>query len=135
MRRALGILIAGAHVTRILIHEPNENLDECCSSLQREGAEVVVCRNREGLVGALGDRRPDVLVYVIEDLARDLELLAVLRRIAPTLPIILLGRSSELGSRRSIQELKPTYYGVLPLEASELSDAVHGALRRRAGNA
>lgn len=115
---------------RIVIHEPDPRHDGCFAPLMGQDQEVVVCRNRESLVGALTSGRPDVLVYAFDDLHGDLELLAQLRRVAPTLPIILLGGSSDLASRRAIQELKPTYYGVFPLEPSELNDAVRGVLQR-----
>ena len=117
-------------MSRILIHEPNPDRDERLCLLAGKGQDIVVCRDRESLVGAMAERRPDVLVYVLKDLADDLGLLALLRRVAPMLPIILLGGPTDLASRRSIQELKPTYYGVFPLETSELTDAVRGALHR-----
>ena len=59
-----------------------------------------------------------------------LGLLTLLRRVAPTLPIILLGGPTDLDCRRGIQELMPTYYGVLQLERFELKDAIRGALQR-----
>jgi len=117
---------------RILIHDPTETDGERLSFLAGKALEVVRCKDRKSLVGAMADRRPDVLVYVIQDLADDLQLLAVVREIAPALPIILLGGTTDLGVRRCIQELRPTYYGVLPLEDSELVDAVRGALKREA---
>lgn len=117
-------------MSRILIHEPVENLGACRSLLSGIGQEIITCKDREALVEALADRRPDVLVYVIQSLMEDLGLLQLLRRVAPTLPIILLGGPTDLASRRTIQELKPTYYGILPLDSTELSDAVRGALHR-----
>jgi DNA-binding response OmpR family regulator len=117
-------------VSRIVIHEPDPQHDESFALLASKSADVVVCRNREALVDALGTGRPDVLVYVLSDPTEDLGLLAQLRRVAPTLPIILLGGPTDLSSRRVFQELKPTYYGVFPLEDSELKDAVQGALHR-----
>jgi DNA-binding response OmpR family regulator len=115
---------------RILIHEPDPDHDESFALLAGSREEVVVCRSRESLVASLTRGRPDVLVYVLEDLPADLGLLTQLRRVAPTLPIILLGGPTDLASRRAIQELKPTYYGVFPLEGAELGDAVRGVLHR-----
>jgi hypothetical protein len=66
---------------------------------------------------------------VLGELDVDLGTLWALRRVAPTLPIILLGGPAGLEARRSVQELKPTYYGVFPLEPSELADAVRGVLQ------
>ena len=41
---------------------------------------------------------------------------------------ILLGGPADLEVRRTVQELRPTYYAVFPLDPSELRDAVAGAL-------
>lgn len=117
-------------MTRILVLEPRQHHEEWQVVLGGHVRDVVVRVNRESLVTALADRRPDVLVYVVTDLAEDLRLLREIRRLSPMLPIILLDGPMGLEARRSVQELKPTYYGVLPLESSEICDAVHGALHR-----
>ena len=92
------------------------------------GHEWTVCGDHKALLAALSERRPDVLIHVLGDLGSDVELLATLRRFAPRLPIILLGEPASLEVRRIIQELRPTYYGVLPLDRLELDEAVEGAL-------
>ena len=115
-------------MSRILIFEPRHDIDEYQVMLSGQGHQVVVCPNRESLFDAIAERRPDLLVYVLGDLGTDLGVLSVLRRVSPKLPLILLGGPSGLEARRSVQELKPTYYGVFPLEPTELSDAVRGAL-------
>jgi hypothetical protein len=102
-------------VSRVLIHEPRHSGDECSKLLAGEGHEIVVCQDRASLFEALAAHRPDVVVYVLGDLALDLSVLSFLRR--------------------SVQELKPTYYGVFPLEPAELSDAVNGAINHRNGQA
>ena len=117
-------------MSHILIYEPRAAHEDWASLLANKGRDVRVCPNRESLVSSLGDRRPDVLIYVLGDLLEDLGLLRALRRMAAVLPIILLGGPTDLAARRSIQELRPTYYAVLPLERSELDDAVRGALGR-----
>lgn len=115
-------------MSRILIFEPRSTGAEWNSMLLGEGHEVVICPDREALFGAITERRPDLLVYVLGELGADLGVLTVLRRVSPKLPIILLGGPAGLEARRSVQELKPTYYAVFPLDPSELSDAVRGAL-------
>lgn len=117
---------------RILIHEPRPIQEDWQTVLAGNGREIVVRKDRESLVAALAERRPDVLVYVVTDRARDLSFLFALRSVAPALPIILLDGPMDLSARRSIQELKPTYYGVLPLENSELREVVRGTLTRSA---
>ncbi|NOT33010.1 MAG: hypothetical protein HOP12_02450 [Candidatus Eisenbacteria bacterium] len=120
-------------MSRILIFDPNEHDTNRLSLLTDKAQEVVRCRDRHALLKALSAQRPDVLVYVVQSLLDDLVLLSSLRAVAPTLPIIMIGGPTDLESRRSIQELRPTYYGVLPLEPSELRDAVRGALQRGSG--
>jgi hypothetical protein len=115
-------------MSRILVYEPRPDDDDSRSLLAGQSHEVVVCRDRESLFASVAQRRPDLLIYILDDLVIDLGVLSYLRRAAPTLPFILLGGPTGLDARRSVQELKPTYYGVFPLDPSELSDAVRGAL-------
>jgi DNA-binding response OmpR family regulator len=122
-------------VSRILIHDPRRGRHDWCRLLEQEGHDVVVCTGREALIEALAARRPHLIVYVMSDLPLDLGVLWVLRRIAATLPIILLGGPTGLEARRSVQEVKPVYYGMFPLEPAELRDAVRGALGHATGNA
>ena len=46
------------------------------------------------------------------------------------LPIILLDGPGDLAARRHIQDLKPIYYGVSPLETHEVMEVVHDVLNR-----
>src|SRR5262245_14480125 len=118
----------GVTMTRVLGHEPQSGPNDCASMLAGHGLEVVPCRDRESLFDAMAVRRPDLVVYVLDDVLVDIGVLTLMRRIAPSLPMILLGGSAGLDVRRSIQELRPTYYGVFPLDPSELRDAVHGVI-------
>jgi DNA-binding response OmpR family regulator len=117
-------------MSRILILQPPPH-DECRQALSTCGHELVVCADQEALFDALAERRPDALVYVLTDPNVDLRVLLLLRRITPSLPIILLGADAGLEARRSVQVLNPTYYGVFPLDPSELSEAVRCALDHR----
>jgi DNA-binding response OmpR family regulator len=117
-------------MSRILIHEPRPASHALGSMLAARGDEIVVCRDRHTLLDALIDHRPDLVVYVLNAPLVDLAVLSLLRRVAPSLPLILLGGPAGLEARRSVQDLNPTYFGVLPLEAHELTDAVSGALDR-----
>jgi DNA-binding NtrC family response regulator len=122
-------------VSRVLIHETRHTHDDFPNMLAGQGHEIVVCAGREALFDQLTERRPDVLVYVLGELVVDLGVLTLLRRVAPKLPIILLGGPAGLEARRSVQELKPVYYGVFPLDPAELRDAIHGALGHHNGRA
>lgn len=118
-------------MSRILVHEPHPTCEGGRALLVEEGHDVVVCEDRESLLGATTERRPDAVVYVIDDFPIDLRVLGVLRRIAPSIPLIVLSAPAAIQDRRRVQDLRPVYYGVLPLEAGELVDAVHAALGRR----
>ena len=85
-----------ANLNRILVHQPRD-AEETHDLLAGHGREVVVCEDRETLIAALAQRRPDVLVYVLVDPAIDLGVLTVVRRAAPQLPLILLGDPADLG--------------------------------------
>lgn len=115
-------------MSRILIHEPRGSRHEWWGHLAGEGHDVVVCAGREALFEALAVCRPDVVIYVLGELPLDLGVLWVVRRIARTLPLIVLGGPTGLNARRSVQELRPIYFGMFPLEPDELSDAVRGAV-------
>ena len=117
----------------ILIHEPRRGRTDWYAGLKDDGHEVVLSHGRQALLEALAARRPDAIVYVMGDLVLDLGVLWLVRRIAPALPFILLGGPAGLDARRSVQELRPTYYGMFPLEPSELGDAVRAALGQESG--
>jgi|SRR5262245_7291213 len=124
-------LLCATCMSRILVYEPHSGDPEWSQHLAADGHDVVVCAGREALFDAMALRRPDLVIYVLGDLALDLGVLWVVRRMAATMPIILLGGPADLEARRSVQELKPTYFGVFPLEPAELEDAVRGALAHR----
>ncbi len=117
-------------MSHILIHDPGRPGEEWQRLLVESGGEIVTCGDRTSFVNGFADTRPDVLIYVLADLERDLDLLFELRSVAPTLPIILLDGPADLAARRPIQDLKPIYYGVAPLETHEVSEVVSGVLNR-----
>lgn len=131
--RARSLRLILSDMPRILIHDPRPNSDEYRTLLTAPGHDIVVCREREATFDALALRRPDALVYVLGEALCDLAILSLVRRFAPRMPIIVLGAAADLRTRRLVQELKPVYYGVFPLDPTELSDAVFGALSRHAG--
>ncbi len=96
--------------------------------VSNEGYEVSVCSGPLQLLEAFATTRPDVVIYVLGDLDSDLSILSVIREASPRTPLIVLSGPFELSVRRSVQNLKPTYYGVLPLEPGELRDVVRSVL-------
>lgn len=120
-------------MSRVLVHEARHHPDDFTGLLAGQGHDIIVCAGREALFDQLAERRPDVLVYVLGELTVDVAVLSLLRRVAPRLPIVLLGGPSGLEARRAVQDLKPVYYGVFPLEPAELSEAVSAALGGHGG--
>lgn len=96
--------------------------------VSNEGYEVSVCSGPLQLLETFAATRPDVVIYVLGDLDFDLSILSVIREAAPRTPLIVLSGPFELAIRRSVQNLRPTYYGVLPLEPGELRDVVRSVL-------
>ena len=112
---------------------------ECClgdehpafSLLKDEGFDLVACPDGETLLEEVVQHRPDVLIYALKpDSPQDLAVLQLLRRAAPELPLVLLASEGSLSTQRLVQDLRPIYYAVCPIEASELRDAVRAALSR-----
>jgi DNA-binding response OmpR family regulator len=118
-------------MSQVLILEPRETPVGCQKLLTGLNHDIDVCQDRACLLETLSVRRPNLVIYVLRDLPSDLAFLSLLRRISSSLPIIVLGDDSSLEARRSVQEIRPTYFGVFPLEPSELANAVRSALSHR----
>jgi DNA-binding response OmpR family regulator len=120
-------------LSRVLVYE-------CCPEqevsiqalLQQDDHDLVACEDGEKLLEAVMARKPDVVVYVFKpDCQDDLGVLQLLRRLAPTVPLIVLANESSLRLQRLVSEWRPMYYAVAPIEPAELRSAVQSALVRR----
>lgn len=102
------------------------------AALQSLGIEPVRCREPKTLLEEAVKHPPDV---VICDLAigcrEDLFMLELLRRVAPSVPLILVASEGSLLTQRLVQGLRPMYYMVGPIEVPELREAVEAALTRQ----
>ena len=102
------------------------------SLLDHEAYHLATCADGASLLEGLMAQRPDAVVYVLRpDCPQDLAILQLLRRLAPALPIVVLSNQASLDLRRIVQNLRPIYYAVAPVEATEIRAAVHSALARR----
>jgi hypothetical protein len=61
----------------------------------------------------------------------DLALLFLLRRVAPAVPLILVATTASLETQKMIQDLRPTYYAVRPVDRAELLEAIAAAIAAR----
>lgn len=119
-------------MSRIVVYETRLGDEHpALSLLKDEGFELVACTDGETLLEEVVQRRPDVLIYGLKpDSPADLAVLQLLRRAAPELPFVLLASESSLATQRLVQNLRPIYYAVCPVEGTELRDAVRAALAR-----
>ena len=120
-------------MSRIVVYEccPGET-DHVPAMLEGEAYEVVACADGERLLEAVVERPAQVVVFELRGESHaDLRLLQLFRRVAPGVPLILVANNASLEIHRLVQELRPIYYAVWPVEPAELRDAVHAALERR----
>ena len=100
--------------------------------LDGAGYDVVLCSDGEALLEAVVERRTDVVVFeIMEQSVADLGLLQLLRRAVPAVPLILVAQSGSLEIQRVVQQVRPSYYTVVPVDAAELCEAVRSVLERR----
>ena len=117
---------------RVIVYECcSEADDHVRSLLDGEGYELVPCRDGEALLEAAVERHADAVVFELKpECQGDLGLLHLLRRVAPAVPLILVASDGSLETQRLVQELRPMYYAVIPVESEELRGAVRSAVER-----
>jgi DNA-binding NarL/FixJ family response regulator len=103
------------------------------SQLDPNTYEIAWCNEEEGVLDQVIQRRPHALVFALgESCQSDLALLFLLRRVAPGVPLILVAPTASLETQKLIQDLRPTYYVVRPVDQTELDEAVAAAIARQA---
>jgi len=118
----------------VIVSEPR-GLDEppLASQLNPEAYDVVWCNEEADVLDQLIQRRPHVLVFALAaQCQRDLALLFLLRRVAPAVPLILVAATASLETQKMIQDLRPTYYVVRPVDRTELHEAIAAAIAQHA---
>jgi DNA-binding NtrC family response regulator len=117
---------------RILVFDRIGGLDRrALALLEEQGLDVVSCRSGQVLVEEIVQRAPRAVLFGLRpDSTEDLGVLQLVRRAAPDVPLILLAAEGSLHTQRLVQDLRPIYYAVCPVEPTELRDAVHAALSR-----
>ncbi len=122
----------GGGPQRVLIYEPPslgcENMVEV---LTDQGCEVLRCSAGRALLEEVVKHPPAAVVYGIPpDGARELSVLRLIRQAAPGVPLVLVSARESLVTQKLVQELRPIYYAICPVEAAELREAVQAALAR-----
>ncbi|HEY6866233.1 MAG TPA: hypothetical protein VI792_03185 [Candidatus Eisenbacteria bacterium] len=132
--RTLGSERGDVFRPRIVISEPR-GADELpiASLLDPEVYDVVWCNEDEDVLEQVIQQRPHALVFALgHEFHKDLALLFLLRRVAPAVPLILVAATASLETQKTIQELRPTYYVVRPVDGGELLQAITDAIARQA---
>jgi len=103
-----------------------------CRTLREEGYEVVACPDRDTTLSHAINDPPDVILYSITPRCPiDRGVLQILRRSLPRTPLVILASEGSLETQRLIQEFRPVYYAVAPVDRSELVEAVKAAMTQR----
>lgn len=94
------------------------------------GWPVQLCAACEDLLELICEHRPGAIVYALaHQIAVDLALLALLRQVAPDLPIVVVA-SAERFARAGRHELDAVVLEQTPADELRLRNALRAALRR-----
>ena len=97
--------------------------------LADDGYDVFHCNDGEQLLEEVVQHRPVAVIYQVRpDSLQDLGVLKLLRRVAPRVPLVLLASEGSLDTQRLFLSLRPIYYAVLPVEPTELTDAIRSSV-------
>lgn len=100
--------------------------------LEADGFDTVACRDGYAVLEQVMQRPAAAVIYALRtDCRDDLDILRLMRRAAPDVPLVLLAAEDSLDTRKVTQILRPIYYAVCPVDGAELRDVVRAALSRR----
>lgn len=106
--------------------------DALRAALPGADLEIVTCATPEVLLELILQRPPDVLLYQLGSGCEiDTGVLRLVRRWFPRLPLIVISEDASLEMRRLVQEFRPMYSMIQPMEPRELRELVEVALGRR----
>jgi hypothetical protein len=95
------------------------------------GYDARHCIDEESLMEAAFTLRPHAIVYELHhQLPVDLAILALVRRVLPRVPLIVVAGALAEQAVRVLRAVNPTVLTHDPVDRSELHDAVRLALRR-----
>jgi len=98
--------------------------------LGEAGWDVATCTGGEELFELICDHRPRAIVYALaHQIAVDLALLALLRQVAPDLPVVVVA-SAERERRAERRDLHAVVLEQSPADGIRLRNALRSALRR-----
>ena len=114
---------------RVILYEPATNGEASLMTLLPAcGCQALATATAEQLVDAVTRDPSQVVLFVLApDRPDDLVTLRLLRRVAPGLPLVIVAAEATLEARRVIQDLRPVYFAVRPVDTEELHDALCAA--------
>jgi DNA-binding NtrC family response regulator len=105
------------------------------AALERQGYAVRRCTDPAALVECVMTCRADLAIVRLRGQATDgdqMAMLRLLRRVAPELPLVVIGEGDSIVAEREVRALHPKYLALAPADPQELVEAVRGALARGA---
>jgi DNA-binding NtrC family response regulator len=115
----------------VLCGPQGRHTDSVAEMLRDEGWAVTYCSGCEALLESVSEHRPRAIVYVLaHQIAVDLALLALLRQVAPDLPVVVVA-SAELHSHAGrLDAAHPVVLEQSPADRFRLRNALRAALMR-----
>ena len=105
--------------------------ESVAEELVEAGYEVRCCPDGESLIEAVAQQHPSAVVYELcHQLPVDMAILALVRRVLPGIPLVLLTCESEGPSLRALREMSPAVLAHEPVGREGLRTAVRTAVRR-----
>lgn len=105
--------------------------EEVAEDLVAYGYEVRCCPDEEALLEAVSDRHPSAVVYELHhQLPVDLAILALVRRLLPNVPLVLIAGEHAQPTVRALRAMQPAVIAAEPVSREGLRDAVRSAVRR-----
>lgn len=104
-------------------------------ALERHGYRVGRCADPAALVECVMTNGADLAIVRLRGQATDgdqMAMLRLLRRVAPELPLVVIGEGDSIVAERAVRALQPKYLALAPADPQELVEAVRGALARTA---
>jgi DNA-binding NtrC family response regulator len=96
-----------------------------------EGWAVTHCSGGEALLAIVCEHRPRVIVYALaHQIAVDLALLALLRQVAPDLPVVVVANAGHGFRAGRLDAVHPVVLEHSPADRIRLRTALRAALRR-----
>jgi DNA-binding NtrC family response regulator len=99
--------------------------------LGEEGWDVTRCTGEEALIAIICEHRPRAIVYALaHQIAVDLALLALLRQVAPDLPVVVVAYAGHGFAAGRLDAVHPVVLEQSQADRLRLRHALRSALRR-----